>query len=157
LGGRSALPIEEANMITRAKAGFTLIEMLVVILIIAVLAVIVIPRLLSSSRKAREAALRADLLELRNAIQKFNGDMGDWPAGLDQLMLPKSNPPTGSGGGGIALDPNSYQGPYLRNPDQGLPVDPFTKAVDWDYNPASGDIHSASTSIALDGTYYSYW
>ena len=94
---------------------------------------------------------------LRNAIQKFNSDMGDWPADLEQLVLPKTDPPSGNGGSGVALDSANYQGPYLRNPDQGLPEDPFTKASDWNYTATTGEVHSASTGSALDGTAYSAW
>jgi len=144
-------------MYLKKRDGFTLIEMLIVILIIALLAVIVIPRLLSATRKGKESALRADLQELRNALQKFDSDMGDWPANLNQLMAPRNDPPTGDGGSGIALDSRSYQGPYLRNPDQGLLTDPFTRDTDWNYNPATGEVHSSSTNSALDGSAYSTW
>jgi type II secretion system protein G len=157
IGDFARLLVETAIMLSRTKSGFTLIEMLVVILIIALLAIIVIPRLLSATRKGREATLRADLHELRNAIQKFNSDLGDWPASLEQLVLPKTNPPSGNGGSGIALDSANYQGPYLRNPDQGLLKDPFTKASDWNYTPATGEVHSASTSSAINGAAYSAW
>jgi len=61
----------------RSADAFTLIEMLIVITIIGVLAVIVIPRLLGTGRKANEAALRGTLHQLRNAIQQFQADCGD--------------------------------------------------------------------------------
>ena len=137
----------------RNRKGFTLIEMLIVILVIAILALIVIPRLLGAGRRAKESALRGDLQQLRNAIQQFEADCGDYPASLDQLMTE----PSGNGGGGLALDVEGWKGPYLRTPDNGLPVDPFTSAGDWSYTAAGGEVHSASTLTGLDGTNYSDW
>ena len=58
-----------------ATNGFTLIEML----IISILALIVIPRLLSAGRRAKESNLRAQLHEMRTAIAKFKADLGDNP------------------------------------------------------------------------------
>ncbi|MDH4179020.1 MAG: prepilin-type N-terminal cleavage/methylation domain-containing protein, partial [Armatimonadota bacterium] len=104
-----------SRMVNRRRKGFTLIEMLIVIVVIAILALIVIPRLLGAGRKAKEATLRGDVHQLRNSIQQFEADCGDYPSALTQLM---TTPAAGStGGGGIALDVNGWQGPYLRTPD----------------------------------------
>lgn len=145
-----------SNMV-RNRKGFTLIEMLIVIVVIAILALIVIPRLLGAGRRAKESALRGDLQQLRNAIQQFEADCGDFPATLDQLVADAGTPPSGNGGQGLALDSTGYKGPYLRTPDGGLPEDPFTSAADWTYDGASGDVASASTLTALDGTNYADW
>jgi general secretion pathway protein G len=142
-------------MVNRKSKGFTLIEMLIVIVVIAILALIVIPRLLGAGRKAKEATLRGDLHQLRNAIQQFEADCGDYPANSNQLMTAPSG---GNGGTGIALDVTGWQGPYLRTPDGNLPKDPFTdSSTTWAYTAASGDIHSGSTLTAIDGTAYSAW
>jgi general secretion pathway protein G len=144
-----------SRMTKRNTRGFTLIEMLIVIVVIAILALIVIPRLLGAGRKAKESALRGDLQQLRNALQQFEADCGDYPSALSQLM---TAPAAGSsGGGGIALDVGAWKGPYLRTPDNNLPKDPFTQAADWTYTASSGDVHSASTLTGLDGTAYSTW
>ncbi len=140
-----------------SRRGFTLIEVLIVVLILMLLALIVIPRIVGAVRKGNEAALRGDLHELRNAIQQFNSDIGDWPTGLEQLVAPASVPPAGLGGSGLTLDSNNYKGPYLRNPDQGLPKDPFTRDVDWEYNPQTGEIHSSSNDVSPSGIPYSNW
>jgi general secretion pathway protein G len=142
-------------MVKKNSRGFTLIEMLIVIVVISILAMIVIPRLLGAGRKAKESALRGDLQQLRNSIQQFEADCGDFPAQLADLM---SAPAAGSNGGnGIALDTGAWKGPYMRTPDGNLPNDPFTGAADWDYTPTTGDVHSHSTLTALDGTAYSAW
>jgi len=142
--------------IRRTRAGFTLIEMLIVIVVIAILALIVIPRLMGAGRKAKEAALRGDLHQLRNAVQQFEADCGDYPAALSQLM---SQPSAGSAGGqGIALDVTAWQGPYLRTPDDNLPKDPFTdSSTTWTYTPATGDLASGSTLTSISGEAYSSW
>jgi len=142
-------------MMKRGSKGFTLIEMLIVIVVIAILALIVIPRLLGAGRKAKEATLKGDLHQIRNAIQQFEADMGDYPADIDDLVA--TTAPTGTGGQGLDLDEEGYQGPYLRTPDGNLPVDPFTGAGDWDYDAPTGDVHSASTLNSLAGDAYSTW
>ena len=140
----------------RSSKGFTLIEMLIVIVVIAILALIVIPRLLGAGRKAKEASLKGDLHQLRNAIQQFEADCGDYPGtDLQPLMTKPADGDTG--GQGMDLDPAGWQGPYLRTPDGGLPVDPFTGAADWTYVGSTGEVHSAATLMALDGTAYSAW
>jgi general secretion pathway protein G len=142
-------------MVNRKSKGFTLIEMLIVIVVIAILALIVIPRLLGAGRKAKEATLRGDLHQLRNAIQQFEADCGDYPANTAQLM---TQPSGGNGGTGIALDVNGWQGPYLRTSDNNLPKDPFTdSSTTWSYTAATGHIQSGSTLTAINGEAYSSW
>jgi general secretion pathway protein G len=142
--------------IRRTRTGFTLIEMLIVIVVIAILALIVIPRLMGAGRKAKEAALRGDLHQLRNAIQQFEADCGDYPAAASQLM---TQPSAGSNGGqGIALDVTAWQGPYLRTPDDDLPKDPFTdSSTSWSYTASTGHVASGSTLTSISGEAYSSW
>jgi general secretion pathway protein G len=80
--------------------GFTLVELMVVMLIIAVLAAIAIPAYVASIRAAREAVLREDLHVLRDAIDAYTNDKNKAPQALDDLV---------SGG-------------YLKS----IPVDPVT-------------------------------
>ena len=146
-----------SRMVSRRHKGFTLIEMLIVIVVIAILALIVIPRLLGAGRKAKEATLRGDLHQIRNAIQQFEADCGDYPADgqLSDLM---TQPAAGNGGTGIALDVNGWQGPYLRTPDGNMPVDPFTdSSTTWAYTGATGHVQSGSTLTAINGDAYSSW
>jgi len=144
-----------SRMVNRRRKGFTLIEMLIVIVVIAILALIVIPRLLGAGRKAKEATLRGDLHQLRNAIQQFEADCGDYPASLDQLQ---TKPSGGNGGTGVALDVAGWQGPYLRTPDNNLPVDPFTNSsTSWSYTASTGHVQSGSTLTAINGEAYSSW
>ena len=145
-----------SRMVNRKNKGFTLIEMLIVIVVIAILALIVIPRLLGAGRKAKEATLRGDVHQLRNSIQQFEADCGDYPSALSQLM---TVPAAGStGGSGISLDVNGWQGPYLRTPDNNLPKDPFTESsTTWSYTASTGHVASGSTLTAINGEAYSTW
>ena len=144
-----------SRLASRKSKGFTLIEMLIVIVVIAILALIVIPRLLGAGRKAKEAALKGDLHQLRNAIQQFEADCGDYPVDLDPLMTAPADGDTG--GNGIDLDAAAWQGPYLRTPDGAMLVDPFTTLADWTYDGPTGEVHSSSGLTAVNGDNYSDW
>jgi general secretion pathway protein G len=138
------------------RSGFTLIEVLIVVIIIAILAAIVIPRVSPTRREAREAELLGQLHEFRCCLALFHAHCGDWPANLADLIATDG---TGLvGGGGQPIAPEAYQGPYFVATGGGqLPKDPFTTKPDWVYDPNTGAIHSASTLISRDGTYYSNW
>ncbi len=153
------------------RKGFTLVEMLIVIVVIAILALIVIPRLLGAPRRATEASLKGDLNQLRNAIVQFEADCGDYPNDLKQLMEKPVEGTVGADGpNGQKLDVKNWQGPYMRTPDGQVPQDPFWDGMTtpekivhgqdvggWDYRPKTGEIHSTSTLTALDGTHYNTW
>jgi prepilin-type N-terminal cleavage/methylation domain-containing protein len=140
------------------RRGFTLIEMLIVITVIATLAVIVVPRLMSASRRGKEANLRANLKQLRDAIERFEGDCAAWPPSLSDVMAPNgAGISADADGRGISVDRAGYSGPFLHTHDGQLPHDPFTGSADWNYNTVTGEVHSSSTLVALDATRYSTW
>lgn len=66
--------------------GFTLIELIVVMAIVALLVSIAAPRYLLSLERAREASLRSSLQTLRAAIDKYTADRGHYPDNLDALV-----------------------------------------------------------------------
>jgi general secretion pathway protein G len=88
----------------RTQSGFTLIELLVVVTIIGILAAIAVVSVKHAQQKARETALRADLYEMRKAIDDYYADKQHYPPSLEDLK-PR----------------------YLRK----IPNDPITGAADW--------------------------
>jgi len=99
----------------RAEAGFSLIELIVVVTIIGILASVAVVQVRNVQRKAQEAALKDNLFEMRKAIDNFYADKQRYPNDLNELV------------------PN-----YLRK----IPKDPITKAEDWETvqdNPSDPD------------------
>jgi general secretion pathway protein G len=140
------------------RAGFTLIEMLLVVTIVGLLAAIVIPRLLSVGRRARESLLLEDLARLRAAMEHFQADCGACPPALTDIMVSSGDAISANqDGNGLNVDRSAYRGPYLITSDGRLPRDPITLAADWDYDNTTAAVHSSSTLEALDGTLYSSW
>jgi general secretion pathway protein G len=127
---------------SRWQAGFTLLELMIVISIIIILAAITLPQYQKTIMHTREAVLRDDLRKMRSLIDQFAADKGRLPQSLDDLVS---------------------QG-YMRE----VPLDPFTNQKDWavstgeDPNSLSGeqgmtDVHSSSTETSSEGTPYSEW
>ena len=108
-----------------ARRGFTLIELLVVMAIIATLLLIAVPRYSLSLQRAREATLRQDLSVMREAIDKFLGDRGHYPAALEELVEAR----------------------YLR----AIPQDPVTKSADTWQLVRSEDAEIAGVRDVLSG------
>src|SRR5205823_14843099 len=123
----------------RPRTVFTLIELLMVMAIIALLLTLAIPRYFGSLERSKEAVLREDLFQLRDAIGKYYGDKGKYPDSLDALASEK----------------------YLRK----VPVDPITEsAATWvvvsPEDPQKGgvvDVKSGAQGKASDGSVYSEW
>ena len=123
-------------------AGFTLLELMIVISIIIILASITLPQYQKTIMHTRETVLRDDLRKMRSLIDQFAADKGRLPQSLDEIVS---------------------EG-YMRE----IPVDPFTGNKDWalttgeDPNSSEGsqgvtDVHSASSDTSTDGTPYSEW
>jgi general secretion pathway protein G len=103
------------NSVGNLRRGFTLIEILMVVIIIGTLAAMLIPRLTGRSDQARYAAAKADVtVNVTTALKLYELDNGFFPSteqGLDALLAkPTTNPV-----------PQNWNGPYLEN----LPVDPW--------------------------------
>jgi prepilin-type N-terminal cleavage/methylation domain-containing protein len=82
----------------RGKKGFTLIEILFVITVVAILAAIVIPRLTTSATTAKEAACDANISNINTQVERWYFDNGSWPAndlsdiGADNDYFPSGIP-----------------------------------------------------------------
>ena len=97
------------------ERGFTLIEILLVVIIIGTLAAMAIPRLTGRSDQARKAAAKADVtVNIPTALKLYELDNGFFPAteqGLEALLRKPSTNPV----------PKNWNGPYLEHP----PIDPW--------------------------------
>jgi general secretion pathway protein G len=122
-----------------ATRGFTLIELMVVMSIIATLLLIAMPRYFHSLERSKEAVLRQDLAVMRDAIDKFYGDLARYPDSLTELV----------------------ERHYIRS----VPVDPLTKSTEtWvlvlsEDATITGahDVRSGAEGMASDGTAFTDW
>ena len=130
--------------IRKQDAGFTLMELMIVMAIISVLATLAVPSFIGAIKSAREAVLKEDLHVMRAAIDSYTMDKQKAPQSLDDLI----------------------QDGYLRS----IPEDPMTKSKDtWvtetsdalysldQTEPGIADVHSGSDETGSDGQPYSAW
>jgi general secretion pathway protein G len=126
-------------MARHKRAGFTLVELMVVMAIIAMLLAIAAPRYFHGVDKSREAVLRENLSLTRQALDKYFSDNGKYPDALEDLVSKK----------------------YLRS----LPLDPVTdSSATWIIIPPDAavkgavfDIKSGAPGIGRDGSAYKDW
>ena len=128
------------------RKGFTPIEMLIVVSLIGILVMILIPQYKYAVLRAKEAVLKENLFQIRDAINKYYADKKKYPAGLSDLVSVR----------------------YLRE----IPYDPMSRSSQWQIimaEPLEGeefdpevlngviDVKSLSHAKALDGTIYADW
>lgn len=142
--------------ITYRNKGFTLVEMLAVLVILVTLAAIVVPRFIDAGTRSRETALKATLSEVRNSVTIFRNDTGYYPASLNDLSATTA-PQQGYNKQAQLknIDPTDWKGPYLDK----VPNDPVAKAAFKYYTTQAkmGQIESSATGKASDGTNYNTW
>jgi general secretion pathway protein G len=99
----------------KIQAGFTLVELLIVIIIIAVIASIAVPKFNNCWRASSESRLRENLHEYRGAIERFRNDTGLLPASVSDIRK-QTAPTTGpnSSGASKPIPAGSWQGPYMK-------------------------------------------
>ena len=126
------------------EAGFTLMELMIVMMIIGILTTLAIPSFKAAIQNAREAVLKEDLRVMRSAIDSYTMDKQKAPQSLQDLV----------------------QEGYLKV----IPEDPMTKSRDtWNTDvsdslhsldqtdPGIDDVHSGSQETGTDGQPYSTW
>jgi general secretion pathway protein G len=121
------------------RKGFTLIELLVVLAVLATLLTLAVPRYFGSIDKSKEAVLKENLLQMREAISRYHADKGKYPETLETLAAER----------------------YLYK----VPLDPVTDSTaTWIVVPPqdpekSGvyDVRSGAPGTGLDGREYVQW
>ena len=139
-----ALPTPSGNRMTRRRAGFTIIELMIVMAVITILVSIAVPYYQKTLIRSKESLLRSNLFTLRTVIDEYTIDKGKAPQSLEDLVS---------------------EG-YLR----AVPADPMTgqdntwKIIMEDAmtsvnqtEPGVFDVRSGSDKMGLDGTPYSEW
>lgn len=114
--------------------GFTLIEILIVVIILGILAGLVVPRLAGRTEEARKQAAKSDIEGgIALALDLYEADNGKYPSSLDGLVQKPS-------------DASNWKGPYLK---KGIPKDPWGNAYIYKYpgaqNPSLYDLSSAGS------------
>ncbi|MCD6287609.1 MAG: type II secretion system major pseudopilin GspG [Candidatus Hydrogenedentes bacterium] len=103
----------------RKNAGFTLVELLLVMVILVALAAVVLPKFSGRSEQARETAAIAQINAFETVLDSFEVDNGYYPEGPDGLIDLVEQPP----------DADNWHGPYLKE----IPLDPWGQEYIYDY------------------------
>ena len=154
------------------RRGFTLIELMIVIIVIAILALIVIPRLAGASMRAKESSMESNMQTIRTAVANFNADCGVYPTSLADLLVTSSP---------SYVISTTWKGPYLNtagypicHTGSALPQNPVvyssaltgetatapssatTPAANWYYQSASGIVLPGILGNTHDGSNTAY-
>jgi general secretion pathway protein G len=129
---------------TKLNEGFTLIELMIVMVIIGLLAAIAVPMYVQSVRHAKEAVLKEDLRTLRSAIDAYTVDKQKAPQSLDDLVQ----------AGYIKAMPKD---PFTNRADTWIPAQDDTLQTVDQTEAGINDVHSGAQDAASDGTSYSSW
>jgi general secretion pathway protein G len=157
------LNVVHRRRIANSQRGFSLLELIIATTILLILATMVIPTARLTIKREKERRLRADLWEMRDAIDRYklDADRGAFQTKLDSQGYPPDLESLVKG-----VDVQGKKVRYLRK----IPIDPMTNSTEWgmrsmqddpDSDSWGGqsvfDVFTKSQDEALDGTKYKDW
>lgn len=130
--------MKNRNSDSRYRSGFTLIELMVVILILAILAALIVPRVVGRTGEAKRTKAATDIAQLSNSLQQFRLDNDRYPTTEEGLQALRQAPE----------DTRNWRGPYLQKP---LPPDPWGFDYVYEYPGTEGEDSFTILSFGKDG------
>lgn len=109
--------MRQDRRIHQTRRGFTLIEIMVVVIVLGILAAVIIPNFAGRTDEARLSKAKSDISDLCSMIEAFHLDMRRYPTEDEGLQVMRT-PPSGS-------DANLWKGPYAT---RDIPKDPWGNA-----------------------------
>ena len=117
----------------KRSAGFTLLEIMVVVIVIGVLAATIIPQFMTTTTDAKVSAAKADISQLENAIERFNLHMDRFPTSDEGLKVLVEAPPG---------DDKKWRGPYIKLLRDDPWGNPYQYRVPGTHHPTTFDVWS---------------
>jgi len=125
--------------------GFTLVELLLVLVILAVLATVVVPKFTGRSQQAKVTAAQTDIANIEVALDSFEVDCSRYPSAQEGVKALVERPAN--------LSENEWKGPYLK---RGVPNDPwgtpYVYRLPGQHNTSSYDLYSCGPDGQEGGT-----
>ena len=120
---------------SHSRSGFTLIEVLLVVVIIGILAAIVVPRLGGRTKEAQISATKSSVASISLALDVYEVDNGTYPASLQSLLTKGSE--------------QNWRGPYLKKAE--MPLDPWGHEFVYTFKDNGYEIKSYGPNGAAGG------
>jgi general secretion pathway protein G len=136
----------EATRVSAAHPGFTLVEILIVVVILGIMAALVVPQFTSAAAMSRENSIKMSLNRIRQQLEVYKEQHGSYPSlALFEVQMTGA---TDANGNAVPLGTPDSFGPYIQrvppNPNTGGDTvgDGAVGSSDWYYNETTGEIRA---------------